>query len=452
MDIEGLYLRLPWHLQGLILNFAGAVIHRRRYSGHYGTVEKEVDKRLDFSKNEIHKYRVSRLKKHFQSARSSPFWANRFLKFKVNIGSEDPFKELEKLPVLTKLEVKEHASEIVNYRAKSRSIKRHTSGSTGSGLIFWESRQMEQVTWATWWRFRKMHGISRHDWCAYFGGRSIVSVTREQPPFWRNNFFGKQIIFSGYHINSATAEAYLTKIKKTGVSWIHGYPSIISLLAGYKKELNISLPRLKIITTGAENLLESQKRLISEAFQVPLAQHYGLAEGVANISMWPSGSMHVDEDYACVEFLPLEGGNEKQHKIVGTNWHNHSFPLFRYDTGDIVSLADSKEVVQSCRGRKVEFIDGRREDFVVLPNGTKIGRMDNVFKDLINIKDAQIRQKDKSRITILVVPGIRYSQKDERLLVEQIKKRLGDTIGLEIKYMSSIKRTKSGKLRLVVQE
>jgi len=78
--------------------------------------------------------------------------------------------------------------------------------------------------------------------------------------------------------------------------------------------------------------------------------------------------------------------------------------------------------------------------------------MDHVFKDLINIKEAQIRQKDKSRITILVVPGIRYSQKDERLLVEQIKKRLGDTIGLEIKYMSSIKRTKSGKLRLVVQE
>ena len=58
-----------------------------------------------------------------------------------------------------------------------------TSGTTGSGFNFPETREMEQKQWAVWWRFRKWHGINSSMWCGWFGGRLIASINQKNPPF-----------------------------------------------------------------------------------------------------------------------------------------------------------------------------------------------------------------------------------------------------------------------------
>jgi phenylacetate-CoA ligase len=452
VNLESLYLRLPITCQNWAIGFEGRRVQRRRYGRGYAEFAAAVLQRESYSPAELARYRADRLAKHLEAAAQTPFWRERFARFEVDPCASDPFSALSRLPLLTKEEVKANAGALCLPTGNpSERLSVHTSGTTGSGLVFVQTRAMERVTWATWWRYRGWHGLKQSDWCAYFGGRSVVPISQRHPPYWRWNHPGRQLLFSGYHLSSRTAQEYARALCEANIGWMHGYPSLLALLATFVTEQGLALPRVQIITVGAENLLPTQKSMISTAFQAPVVQHYGQAEGVANISQCPEGRMHVDEDYAGVEFLPLED-MPGSFRIVGTNWNNPVFPLLRYDTGDIATIDRNDSCSCGRLGRVIRAIDGRQEDYVVLPSGVKIGRMDHVFKDMVNIREAQIVQHHSGEIVVRVVRGSRYRVDDERMLLEELHKRLGCDITISIQYPESIARTRSGKLRLVVKE
>ena len=119
-------------------------------------------------------------------------------------------------------------------------------------------------------------------------------------------------------------------------------------------------------------MLESQKENIKKVFNVKLIEHYGLAEGVSNISENINGNFEIDQDFAYTELI---NNNNNERKIIGTNYSNIAFPLIRYDTGD-VALVDEND------NDKILSILGRVEDYIILPNGVKLGRLDHIFKDI----------------------------------------------------------------------
>jgi phenylacetate-CoA ligase len=259
------------------------------------------------------------------------------------------------------------------------------------------------------------------------------------------------VLFSGYHMNATNLPDYVSELRRRRPPWIHGYPSLLSLLAAYLVDSGQELGyAVRWVTTGAENLLPHQSAVIEEGLGVKPVQHYGLAEGVANISQCELGAFHVDEDYAAVEFVPL--GNDGLHRIVGTNFTNPAAPFIRYDTQDLATIREGASCSCGRPGRVVEGIDGRREDYVVLANGTRIGRMDHIFKDLTSIREAQIHQSRPGEIKIRVVRGRAYREADELALVRETVKRVGQETKLEVEYVDALPRSSNGKLRLVVSE
>jgi phenylacetate-CoA ligase len=259
-------------------------------------------------------------------------------------------------------------------------------------------------------------------------------------------------MFSSYHLSDRTAGDYISALNRYKVPWVHGYPSTLAYLAGLKRDLGLpDVPSLKVVTIGAESLLPQQKALIENVFGVPVRQHYGMAEGVANISECPDGRLHVDEDFSYVEFIPIPG-EKNSYRIVGTNWANPAFPLLRYDTGDIATI-ENETCTCPRGGRIVSRIDGRKEDFVVLPSGAKVGRLDHIFKDMIRINAAQIYQPNAGEILMRIVPGAEYDKgEDEAVLISETRKRLGDEIGIRVDYVQELLKTKAGKLRFVVSD
>jgi phenylacetate-CoA ligase len=278
----------------------------------------------------------------------------------------------------------------------------------------------------------------------------VVPLAQKRPPFWRYDRSRREILFSAYHMSPVNLGAYAAELRRTQPPWLHGYPSVLALLASYIVEVGFDLGyRVRWVTTGAENLLSHQADLIDRAFGVRPRQHYGLAEAVANISECDMGALHVDEDFAAVEFEP--GPDGAGHGIVGTNFSNPATPLLRYRTQDFVTLSD---LPCACGrpGRVVAGVDGRLEDYVVLRNGARIGRMDHVFKDLTNIREAQIHQRVPGEITIRVVRGNRYSRADETKLLREAGKRVGEGTAVHVEYVGQLDRSPSNKLRLVVSE
>lgn len=103
-------------------------------------------------------------------------------------------------------------------------------------------------------------------------------------------------------------------------------------------------------------------------------------------------------------------------------------------------------------GRVVASVDGRQEDYVELGNGARVGRMDHVFKDLTNIREAQIVQSRPGEIEVRVVRGSAYAPSDERELLREMVKRVGEETAVRIRYADRLERGPSGKLRFVVSE
>ncbi len=171
---------------------------------------------------------------------------------------------------------------------------------------------------------------------------------------------------------------------------------------------------------------------------------------MGNISECPEGNLHVDEDYAHIEFLPVDNNS---YRIIGTNYTNYAFPLIRYDVGDLAQLEDpEKRCPCGCTGRLVRSIDGRKEDYVLTPDGRRIGRLDHIFKDMVNIKECQIFQEHVERVVFRVVRGKEYTRKNEKMLLHEARTRLGNQIVIDINYVEAIERTSQGKLRFVISK
>jgi phenylacetate-CoA ligase len=450
-DLERFYLGLPITLQHLVCSLEGWRIQRTRYSREFYRVLDEFESRSFWPADRIREYRDRRLREFVRHAAVTvPFYRDRFRRAGLDPDRIRTLEDLTALPVLTKAEVQDQSERIRSEAVAAKGLTiAHTSGTTGAGLRFAVTPDAVREQWAVWWRYRRWHGIEPDTWCGYFAGRSVVPVDQARPPFWRYNVPGRQIMFSGYHMSPANLDAYIGELRRRRPPWLHGYPSLLALLAGYIVAEGIDLGyTVRWITLGAENVLPQQVAVIERAFGVRPRQHYGMAEGVANISECERGSLHVDEDFAAVEFIPVEGGSGA--RVVGCNLSNAATPLLRYDVGDIVTVGGSCGCGRP--GRVVEQIDGRSEDYVILSNGARLGRMDHIFKDMTRIREAQIYQAEPGRITFRVVPAPGYGPADESALLAEARKRVGDGAEIEIQYVEAVERSRTGKLRFVVSD
>ncbi|HUT11604.1 MAG TPA: hypothetical protein VMY42_13980, partial [Thermoguttaceae bacterium] len=139
------------------------------------------------------------------------------------------------------------------------------------------------------------------------------------------------------------------------------------------------------------------------------------------------------------------------YRILGTNFSNTATPMLRYDTMDIVALSDAP---CSCGrpGRIVQSIDGRCEDYVVLKNGTQVGRIGRIFMHVVNIREAQVYQKEAGEVFIRVARSDGYTAQDEKNLLREARLRLGEDARIHIEYHDRLERSAAGKLRMVVSD
>ncbi len=449
MKLEDLYLRLPIPLQNLGCTLEGMRIQHLRYGRGFRRKLEDAQRRSAWNDEQVREFLDKRIADFVEHcAATVPYYRKQFRQLGISAQDIRGLQDLKNLPVLTKREVQQNPTEFVSEAIPGYECETvHTSGTTGAGLRFPTTVNAIEEQWAIWWRYRQWHGLSLDTWCAYFGGRSLVPTQQQTPPFWRTNYPGKQLFFSAYHLTPQNLRLYAEKLRASKIPWLHGYPSLLSYLAAFILDSGFDLGyQPKWITTGAENLLPHQANLIRRAFGVRPVQHYGMAEGIANISECERGTLHVDEDFAGVEFV--DDGLGRKH-VIGTNISNLATPLLRYDSQDIVCMGNQK---CDCgkSGRIVDSIDGREEDYIVLKNGAHLGRLDHIFKDMVNICEAQIVQDEEGKIVVRVVRNARFTEEDANSLRQEFSKRVGADADVEFDYVDNIPKTAAGKLRFVV--
>lgn len=447
VDILTVYNLTPIWLQNIICSIKGIKLQYTRYSSDFKKLLYNFENREKWSYEQICEFRNQKLNELIKHAYETvPYYKECF----KNIGAiPDDIKTIEDLiilPLLNKTIVNANLEKFISSKAKQyHPIHKHTSGTTGTGFKFLGSLLSDQAQWATFWRQRYQLGITFDTWCAHFGGQQVVPASQKKPPFWRIEYPGKRVYFSAYHENEDNLKYYYEKIKNSNIEWIHGFPSLISLLANYMNNNNLTFSKIKYVTTGAENLLMHQIETMTKAFGVRPVQCYGQAENVAIFSQRTDGRIFVDEDFSAVEFLKNDKG---AYNIVGTNLWNYVMPLIRWETNDTVSL--SKNINNTWR--EILSIDGRQEDYITLPDGTKIGRLDYAFKDTINIKEAQLYQKSDYSLTVYIVGSPMYCKEDVKIVSNVLNNSFNMKIPITYEYVDKIPHTSNGKLRFVISE
>jgi phenylacetate-CoA ligase len=448
---EKIYLALSIAAQNVVCSLEGWRLRRSRFNGAYFREMQKIAERATWSQEQIDAERDERLRRFIAHIASHvPYYRRKFKEWGADPKQIRTLIDLQKLPTLTRAEVQDNPEFLAEGFEKRALNRLQTSGTTGAGLTVWMDAEAMGQQVAVWSEYLSWYGIKEDSWTSYFGGRSVVPLTQTEPPFWRTNLPGRQVLFSGYHISENNLPAYVKKLDELKSPRIHAYPSMLTLVAAFMVENKIRLSyKPQCISTSSETLLAGQEELIERAFGVRPVLHYGMTEGVANISECEQRRFHVHECGSAVEFVPTE--TKGQYRVIGTNFCNLAFPLLRYETGDIAS-----DLAESCKcgrlGRTVGFIDGRQEDYVFLKSGARVGRLDHIFKAMEHVREAQIVQLASGLVMFRVVKGPRYANDDEQRLRSEIVKRLGSDTDFKIEYVQALERSKTGKLRFVISE
>ncbi len=455
-SVQHLYGKAPVWAQHALCSAEGLRIRVRRYPPGFASDIEQAQARLCWSAEQRAADRRARLRTMLiHAGRHVPYWTELFERLGFvpeRVQHED---ELHALPLLTKDVILQQgprmwARTVPSWAGGFQELV--TSGTTGAGLRLRASRSALRQQWAVCWRYRLAHGLDRGMWSGQLGGRVVVPPDQERPPYHRVNVPGRQLLLSGYHLGPQSAAAYLEQLERRRIPWIHGYPSLVVLLAEAARERGRSLPELRFVTLASETVTPRQRRVIEEGFGVVPKEHYAQTEAVANASEGPDGRLRFDDDFSMVELLPdRRPGEDAQHRIVGTSLDNWHQPFIRYDTGDLATL-DPNGDDGIAPGRPVRAIDGRREDYVELRSGARVGRTDHVFKTLTFVREAQIRQRRAGAIEVHVVPRQAWTPEHEQQLRRQLAERMGDDLEVEVVLAQRLPRTPRGKLRLVVRE
>jgi phenylacetate-CoA ligase len=370
---------------------------------------------------------------------------------------ESDWESLESWPVLRKEEVRRDPRAFLADDCDPRWMFREaTSGSTGTPLAVWWSRR----TTVAWYalveaRMRAWNGLDRRDPWAILGGQLVAPAGQRTPPYWVWNQPLRQLYLSSYHLEPGSAAAYLEALESHGVRYLLGYPSAMAALAELAREAGLRAPRLEVALTNAEPLFERQRRRISEVFGCPVRDTYGTAELAVGASECAHGRLHlwpevgIAEVFADDEDVPARAG--ECGRLITTGLLNADMPLVRYEVGDRGALAAGPG---DCPcGRRLPVLaqlEGRLDDVVVTPEGRRVGRLDPVFKADLPIREAQIVQVSRERVVLRVVPAPGFGRRDEDVLAERLRARLGPSMEIAVERVSRLARGRAGKLRAVV--
>lgn len=428
----------------------GHKLRRWRYDARTEKLVEEILERDCWSEKQWNEWREEHLSFLLHRAATKvPFYRDAWARRRRN-GDKASWEYLENWEVLEKKSLRENPRAFVADDCRiSKMYHSHTSGTTGTSLDLWLTRETVREWYAMFEaRWRYWYGVSRRDRWAILGGQLVTPVKQNKPPFWVWNSGLNQLYMSSYHLSPDLIDHYFEALKKYRVQYLWGYSSALYSLAKEVAGQKRSDIRLKAIITNAEPLLSHQRETIEAGFNCPVRETYGMAEMVAAASECDHRRLHQWPDAGIIEALASRERADGFGDFICTGLVNADMPLIRYRVGDCGTLSE-----EACGcGKKlpvIEKIEGRSDDVLYTTDGRQIGRLDPVFKNDLPIAEAQIIQKSLEQILVRYVPAHNFNDRTTDVLTERIRDRMGE-VRVNFEEVSEIPRTNNGKFRAVI--
>jgi phenylacetate-CoA ligase len=406
--------------------------HRLRFNPYFKSKLKAVLDQKEWSYRQLKERQNALFLTVLNRAVSrSTFYRRFYAEHGVDLNQIKSVEDIHLLPIINKNHVRNHLKEfyVGNPWIKTTG---HTSGSSGTPLFIYRDYQSTISEGAYLWAQRAMFGLHP--------GMKIVSLRGklDRSEMRRFNSTENCLYLSSFNLRATKAKWYYEQLQQFQPYAILAYPSSVEILANFFIEKNLTL-EIPYIFTSSEQVYPHQRAKVEKVFNTKIIDWYGNAERTI--------ALEQRKDYQYYE-LPLYSVNEYQeNRTITTGLISKSFPLIRYDVDDVIVPQVEKTSFQ------IKEIMGRHDDVLILPDGTRVGRIGAVFLDIEGVDFAQILQESPERFSLNLVVNDKFSGSSQEKIQSRFHKLAGD-LQYDIAFVAEedIIRTQAGKYKLVISK
>jgi len=448
--MQKLYNILPHFLQNVMVTLYNIKSYRLRYGGDYKRYRAYFKQTDAFSLEELktdQKNRFDTLVKY--AVEHSEFYRNRY----KSIENPELLESILKLPIISKEEIRKHRNDIYTI-SKKEGVLSKTGGTTGKSLevLFVVSNFQERFAMLDNFRSRFGYRLGRRT--AWFSGKNLLTpgdVKRNR--FWKTDHWYKVRYYSTFHIKEAYLSYYIDDLKKFKPEFLVGFPSNLYEIAKYGLTHNINFPKgvVQAVFPTAENVLPETRETIETFFHTKMYDQYASSEGAPFIFECENGNLHLELQSGVFEVLDQNNLPSSTGRLIVTSFTAYGTPLIRYDIGDSIELSN-----QDCNcgnhNPLVQKILGREDDYIYSVENGKInlGNVSNTLKGTTGIVKFQAVQNEIDSVVIkLIIDQKRFHPEIEEIFLKNWRDRVGDSMVIEIDYVTDIPVERSGKFRIV---
>ena len=382
-----------------------------------------------------------------------PYYQKKYAEQGVSEKDIKSIEDINKLPILTKDDIKSNYPTIVWGEITKDTIYGTSGGTTGEPMKIyqnWTCYYMESEALSRgmkWMGWKPGYGMVR-----LFGG-SLAGRSKNLKSYVRTKVKGT-VYLPAFELTPANARNYLDEIKQQGETFIQGYCSSIYDLALYVRKFNYKGLKIKGIFTTAEQLAIEQADVMREVYQAPVKSFYGCGEiNAVGFQLEENGHYLIPDEVNCVENY---SNQFSPYNLLLTSLYNYKMPMIRYLNGDAgIVLPPSKT---GFTRHIISELQGRTSDMFLRPDGSYISSIVATQTMQVSglthkIRKYQLIQTAPTTVVINYVPfNEKLSVEEEQHIQSIYQKRIGEEFTIVIKESDEFIISSSGKHRLMINQ
>ncbi|GAA5531484.1 hypothetical protein [Herpetosiphon gulosus] len=380
---------------------------------------------------------------------SSPFYQAKMRTAGITPADIRTMDDLRHFPITTKQELRTTPSDqlLATGYTTTNTIHEPTSGSSGKVFHVYHSKAAFDTYFAN--AFRHLWSIGYRPWhrVAYTAFDPLITLPWER--------FGLGVR-EQINLREPDAQSFLKRLLDINPQLITAYPSILLMIIRVASDAQLRQIRPRAVHLHSELLTEGIRDIIRLAFDCDCFDDYSTCEFHHVTHECRYHQYHIAADNVVVEVLndgqPASVGQNGE--IVITGLTNYAQPIIRYAIGDVGALGTTERCACGSGFPTMALIQGRVDDFVVLPSGRRISpRIVNpAFEHLPGMLEHVLVQEtlDTIKVYVNIMPG--YAESTMPMIRQNLHDLFREPVELHIIPTTTFERGRTGKLRCVISK
>lgn len=270
-----------------------------------------------------------------------------------------------------------------------------------------------------------------------------------------------EIPMNAFRAKAAELAAHLDTIRRhPGVNHLMAYVDASVSLASFIEENSLPKPRFKTIMACAGTVLPKWRKILQETFSAEVFDKYGSRE-CADLACECSAhdGLHVYSPHAFIEIVDDTGAPcppGQTGRILVTLLNNFSFPMVRYEIGDLGLWAEPRPCACGLSFPRLQSLQGRQDEMLVTSDGTRLSsgfirHFVGVSMNRQLIREWQFEQTGKDAFVFRYIPfGRDGLDKNLRQIQQSFQLALGQAATIQLQEVSEIPLSPSGKAKWIL--